>query len=511
MSLGLPQDCYGTPDIERFVKTLSGEHGTVVTAGTDASERHVTPGPDGRVNLTYVLSFDPQVMDGVAYGPNVGPRHFHVAGCQWLLRMGDPRQARPHVIELKDAPKAWRFYSTLGSDATRTEATASYEALSSFAMGGGAGGFEPFQVQGRPVSVFIDGAFDRPVDDIFAAIRRIVTAQRQTFGGAPPPFFHVVLRPRSGVIAGTAVDNAFICFAKKDISPRELHLILAHEMFHTWVPGQLDIALDPSEAQFRHQWFSEGFTEYLARQLLVVDGLMSMNDFAALVNSDLINLADNPHRDATHAAIVSVAKQGAFNAAAKKLAYYRGALIALEWDFQLKAKGNPQGLAALIKELAARVAGAGGTLSESAFFAHMAAQGIDARADFERHIVRGEPISLSPGVLGPGFTFRNVAVPAFDPGFDLELSLKESAIKGVLRTGPAFRAGLRNGMKLKSLRNSNRFANGWRADLPLEITVDNQDGPRQIKFFPRGASRQLRLLQALPPGQGASRVDTEKL
>jgi hypothetical protein len=74
-------------------------------------------------------------------------------------------------------------------------------------------------------------------------IRRIVTLERDWFRDYDQPFYHVTILPRGGIIAGTANDNFFVCFAKHDISREELYVLLAHEMFHTWLPNRLSITL----------------------------------------------------------------------------------------------------------------------------------------------------------------------------------------------------------------------------------------------------------------------------
>nr|7XYO_A Chain A, Aminopeptidase M61 [Myxococcus fulvus]7XYO_B Chain B, Aminopeptidase M61 [Myxococcus fulvus] len=502
LTVRLPEDCYGTPDLHQYVRSFQGMDGVKVSAGGDARERKVFPRPDGRVSLRYVLSFDPRGLDGVSFGPNVGPGHFHVAGCQWLLRLGDAEARRRYVIQVEDAPAGWKLYSSLGGDALRTETTASYEDLTSSALGGGSGGFHRFEVRGKSVSLFVDGAFDVPRQQLFTALERIITSQREWFQEDGPDYFHVALRPRSGIIAGVALDHAFICFAKRESRPTELHLLFAHEMFHAWLPGKLRIEPPKGEPELRHEWFSEGFTEYFARRLLVDARLLPEEALAELFNQDLINLADNPHRAETYEQVVKASRMQAYTSAYKKLAYYRGALMALDWDARLRAQGSGASLGKLLRELHALAAGRGGELSEDAFFDVLAAHGLEGRGDFERHILRGEPITVAPEALGPAFVPRARDVASFDPGLSLEQTFKARVLKGVIPGGPAYEAGLREGMKWVSARNSSRFVNGWRADLPLEIIVEVEGQPRRFAFFPRGPVRTLMLFQPrTPPGE----------
>ncbi len=81
----LPQDCFGMPDIHRFVTKFEGNGGTSVQEEASSAERMVKPDPSGNVSLRYRLSFDPVLMDEYPYAPHTSATHFHLAGCQYLL------------------------------------------------------------------------------------------------------------------------------------------------------------------------------------------------------------------------------------------------------------------------------------------------------------------------------------------------------------------------------------------------------------------------------------------
>jgi predicted metalloprotease with PDZ domain len=400
--------------------------------------------------------------------------------------VGDPATKRLHTVEIFDLPKGWQAYSSLGPDPARMVVKSSYDDMVETSIGAGRGEAERFTVRSKPVSVFVGGEFDIPRAEIFTAVKRIVTLEREWFADFDHPFYTVTILPRSGIIAGTCIPNLFVCFARSDVSRDELNVLIAHEMFHTWLPNKASIAQAKGESALRYEWFYEGFTDYFARTILAEAGLLGPARFAELVNQDIDNLAVNPARNGTFADLLAAQKARKYDTAYKKLAYYRGALIALKWDATIRGAGKGRTLADFIREFCRLAGRRGGKLTEDAFFGLAAEYGIDAKGDLERHIIRGEPISVSAGALGDRFELRDAEVSAFQPGFSIVESFKSSRVAGVVENGPAARAGLRNGMELVGMNNSNRFGNGWRADRPLTVTVRIDGRPCSFEFFPHG-------------------------
>jgi predicted metalloprotease with PDZ domain len=495
VKIKLPQDCFGSPDIYRYVARFEGEAGTVVAEGATDAERTVKPNAAGDVQLQYVLSFDPVKMNDNPYAPHTSANHFHVAGCQFLLPIGDENQKRLYAFEIVDAPQNWRLYSTLNSNARNFEKVASYEELASSAIGGGAES-RVFKVQGKPVSVFLHGKLDLPEKDIYLATERIVKIERGSFDDNGYPFFQIVIAPRGGFVSGYAPSNSFVCFVKPEISKDELTVLLAHELMHNWLPGKIKIVPDKPFTRLRDEWFDEGVTDYLARKLLLDNDLITREKFAELVNQDIINIADNSHRAATYEDLSAAARAGRYNTAYKKLAYYRGALMALNWETELQRKnGKKVKLIDFIRALYRSAAKTDGKISEQAFFDLARGFGLDAKKDLEKFILRGEAISVLPDALGKTYELRQSEVPSFEPGFSLAETFKTRKIVGVIENGAAHRAGLRDGMEFVSIENSNRFANGWSAKKPLVVTIKNQSRTRRAEFFPHGATIKLHLFQ----------------
>lgn len=159
--VGLPADSFGTPNIHEYVTQFEAYAGSSAREGEKADQRIVVPRHDGIVSLKYLLSYDPEAMEDYAYSPNTSPDYFHIAGCQWLLRIGDPKTKRRYSVEFVDAPKDWRLYSSIEKNAARFETVSSYEDLSSSGIGGGRQSYS-FNVEGKPVSIFVHDSFNVP-------------------------------------------------------------------------------------------------------------------------------------------------------------------------------------------------------------------------------------------------------------------------------------------------------------------------------------------------------------
>ncbi len=492
LTVKLPTDNFGTPDLHKYVTRFEGEKGTLVKAGEKDFEKIIQPTPDGFAALRYTISYDPKAMDDYAYAPNTGAAYFHVAGCQWLLHIGGDAQKKLFKVEIVDAPQNWKFYSSKSANAARFETEASYNDWIAAPLGGGEN-VHQFNVKTGRVSVFVHGKYEIPRGRMFSSVEKIVRLQRRWFDDFSQKEFTVVIAPRSGVVAGYAPENSFVCFIKPDATPEQLNRIVAHELFHDWLPNKIEVVQDKKFSGIRFEWLTEGFTDYFARKILTEAGLMSAERFVETINQDLLSIADNPHRAKTYDELAALSKAGKYDSAAKKLAYFRGAVIALEWEAQIKKAGKKKNLSGFIRELFRAAQKTDGKISEQDFYDLAAAYGIDAKADFEKYIGRGEEIVPAADALGKNYQLIESERPSFDAGFSLAETFKTRKISGVDDSGAAYKAGLRDGMKLIAIENSSRFSNAWSAEKPLVVHVEVDGQTRRFEYFPHGKMLKVKL------------------
>jgi predicted metalloprotease with PDZ domain len=110
--------------------------------------------------------------------------------------------------------------------------------------------------------------------------------------------------------------------------------------------------------------------------------------------------------------------------------------------------------------------------------------GHDPRADIARYVERGESIPADSAALGPCAALREIPFGPFDLGFDVSSLNRSAALRGVDRESNAYRAGLRDGQRLRSIS----YAEGA-ATRPVRITIADTVGgaERTIEYLPQGA------------------------
>jgi predicted metalloprotease with PDZ domain len=264
-------------------------------------------------------------------------------------------------------------------------------------------------------------------------------------------------------------------------------------MFHDWLPNKMKIEQDEKYSGVRYEWFNEGFTDYFAPRILLEAGLITTKEFAKQINKAVLNIVDNPHRNETYEDFIAAVRARRFDSTYKKLSYYRGALIALNWDTQLRRAGGKRDLSDFIRQLYGLARKTDGKIPEKSFFGFAASYGIDARGDLERYIMRGEAIKVVSDARIDGFELRETERPLFDPGFSVEQTRKTGKISGVVKGSAAYDAGLRNGLELGRMENSNRFSNSWRDDKPLIVVAKVDGQERTFEFLPHGKKEKVLL------------------
>ena len=121
---------------------------------------------------------------------------------------------------------------------------------------------------------------------------------------------------------------------------------------------------------------------------------------------------------------------------------------------------------------------------------------LNFKSDIEQYIDQGLPIKLPDNSLGI-YQLKPKNIALFYPGFDVIKSASEKIIQGVDTSGPAFQAGLRNGMEYVSRRNSNRWSNNWSDKDPYTVKVVVDGTEKKISFHPIGESISLSIYQRI--------------
>jgi predicted metalloprotease with PDZ domain len=481
--LRMPQNWGGGEKLWRFIKD------PVVTGGTlsrpDEKTWTIKSKPRAPLTVRYrvVSAYDGEPpVDSVTYGqPIVGPDGFYVIG-HTVFVTPEGRDHDKARFAWDPAGSGLVFASdleSLGREAGTVSAISesvavAYKDLTLLQRDAG----------GAPLRLAVRGKFGF-TDAAFADMAaQAITASRAFWGDGKEPFLITLVDqsapPGWTSYRGTGLGNAFAVISTRNVALNDYKLFLAHEYFHTWNSNRIGGLKDGPEEPLGY-WVSEGFTDYYARKLSLRSDFVDLETFVAAWNAALEAYGTSPGRALPNAAI---AERFWNDKAVHKLPYQRGALVALLLDNRLKPKGGLDPVMLAMRDYAKG--------RDPAEWDHAAANllprivkartGVDLTPEIDRWITKGEPIVLSPDAFGGCLTVDGVSRPAFDVGFDADASAKSGVITGVAPDGPAYAAGLRDGMKRLGRQG------GKPGDSSVEIAyiVADGDGRRTIRFKPEG-------------------------
>lgn len=296
------------------------------------------------------------------------------------------------------------------------------------------------------------------------------------FVSSPRPLGAYALVPRAG--------SLLVHLGPSEPWLAPLRVAVTQHLMRSWIGGELRI-LPPSEGgnEAESLWFAEGVARYFAAHALRRLGLITVDDARDFANGLLSAQATSPHRGKSNAAVATLAF-GDPLARAHLMAH--GALYATRLAGLLRLKKGAQSLDDVVAKLVERARTARAPLPSSAWVeAVVGALGPAEKAQFERLIVAGEDVTLSPDALGSCLRGGAGVYTAFDLGFDLDETL-EAVPRTIVRLragGPAARAGL----SATDVLDDATFRYGH-AEAPVTLSVLRDGHKADVKYLPRGVS-----------------------
>lgn len=485
-TLAWPSSWAGDDRLSRWAQDIRVSGAASVAAGGNGT-RTIRAAPGARIVVTYrvvsAYAADPTVEDSQQSYPVVRPTWFYAAG-EALFAAPQGRDDSPATFAWTGAPAGFGF----ASDLQHRRGSGTLAGINESIVIGG----RDLRITNDPRSgvrvatigdyTFAPAAFDALSLKVVAAVRDFWREP------AASPFLITMTpmqpRPTQQSYSGTGRGDAFALWVGADIPLARLGTLLAHEYFHSWNPARLG-GLDDTRGGRLSTWFSEGFTDFYTRRLLVRAGLASPREFADAWNAVLADYAASPYRATSNSA---AAKLFWSNEGAQKLPYQRGALLAALWDARQRDARGVRLDDVLRRQLAdPRAPTMWRTGSAATLFALVArGAGLDVRADIARFVDRGEPVALAPDTFGPCARVATTVRPAFERGWDADATERaNNIVTGLDAASPAFAAGLRNGMRL--LRRSEGIPGDSRVRYVMQ--VDDAGTTRTIAFRPEGRAR----------------------
>ena len=315
--------------------------------------------------------------------------------------------------------------------------------------------------------------------EVLKDVRRIIEEENRFWHAKPMPFFLVTLAPfdeRSGDNNGSGFTNAYMLFlSHEDTMDAERLQLMAHEMFHHWNP----LSMGPRTADAVAQWFTEGFTVYYGGVIPLRTGLTTYSEYLEYLNQWLRRYELSPLRGMNEAAWQSIPH---FSGEGYALSYERGAAIALWADAAIRIRN--QGKASLNNVMVSLLhQQSNGNPVPDFTEERVLAAFSPYLSEHEMQLLRSMAIDGAevplPEKLGDCAVRRSEIQTIVDPGFDEEASFAAKRVTGIVRDGPAYRAGIRDGQELFrwSVYNDDPSK-----DASLGVVIDGQR--KMITFSP---------------------------
>ncbi len=367
---------------------------------------------------------------GNDYRPYVDEQRFHFLGGAGLLRCdifsGEARH--PFVLEFRGCDREGRAAACSFGAGPRLEVEETLDSFCHAVFLGGAVRLHRRDLAGRELLLAIAGTHDFADEQLTDLAAEIVGLERAFFADPGDPLYVITAVPEptkapGSSLGGTGLTRSFALFLARGFpltpgSDTRLRVssLLAHELFHHWNGLLVRKRNDPEGLTY---WFSEGFTEFFTRRLMVRSGIWSVREWLGEWNRCFENFARNPVNTAPGERIVA---EFWTDRAVSDLPYLRGAIVAALLDREIRASSDSaQSLDDFMRE---RVSAArDGEHADTAVLLERIADwtSVEFAEQVRAIVLEGAlpPLDDAEDLFGPLFRLRNVPDPQRAPGATL--------------------------------------------------------------------------------------------
>lgn len=373
-TLHLPNEWASEKQLWRGIKQLALKNATFAAPVSAPQTRMISSAAGADVTVSWMIEQDyggePNFQDTKSLFRATVNEHIVVAALQTILPSielapGDvlgidpsPRTRPPQICDLtivfRGFPKDWALATAFGNTAVQSAKAVGCDALwdANLALG-------DFRVREARdahgiVRLAVRGTWALSDDALLGKFVAGRAAAADAFQDNGPEQLLVSLAataplPKGNAVFGTAFSNGFFGFATPNAPLSSLKVWWNHEQVHYWIPNRLGQIPPDTEAGLA--WFNEGFTDYFSLMNAYRTHELTAKGLGEEVLQRVINgYLKSPVREAPNQKIV----EGFWNdRALQELPYQRGALLALNWNAEIKkASSGEHGLADLIAELA---------------------------------------------------------------------------------------------------------------------------------------------------------------
>jgi hypothetical protein len=386
-----------------------------------------------------------------------------------------PPDEAPHTVHLAwhldGLPPGARGVWSVGEGDQTTVLTTEALAFSFYAVGNvhsepeqGVDKFGLYWLAEPPFDMRRLAADTRRLHDYMAHFFRDESGSYRVFARANP-------YPAGG---GTALLGSFMFgYGNGNVqSPKELQILLAHEMAHNWPKTTAD------EEHAATAWYTEGTAEYYSSALSYRAGIIDLARFTEIVNERADLYYANPLRALTN---VEVGKRFWSEDAAQRVPYGRGFMYLARLDAQVRAKSHGR---RSVDDLVLAMAAAekrGEKMGNVQWRALVVKElGAAAGGEYDDMVV-GKPIEPAAGSFGPCLRPERTTVRPFELGFD---RLRLGVVSQLQPGSAAALAGLKEGdiitamTPLEAVRNDPKRL--------TEVSIRRGESLDTIRYLARG-------------------------
>lgn len=490
-NIRLPDRWSGVDQLYKAVGDVKAEGADLRRTG--ASELVLKHAPNAPIRVSYKVrqQFQGELQAGSPpFRASVLSDRFTALGWAVFAEVGGPA-GRPVSFRWGPTPAGWRVASDLDHGVAHTG-----DLLDSVLMGGDDMQIVEREAAGGRLRVAVHGSWKFQPQDLSELLVKVANASSDFWGDRNDDFFVAVTplaNPRGGSAQyGVGLSDAFSLWTTRDADEASLRHIVTHEHQHVWFPGRLGGVRTGADEPLDY-WLSEGFTDFYTLRLLLRSGEWSLEDYAAALNRILREYASSPVQGAPNAVI-----QAGFweDPHVADLPYQRGLMLAALWDDRLRRSSHGRhDLDDVVMAMKARAEHGEKNAIENLRHAYASLGGEGLDRDLKSLVERGAPVALPADLFGDCAVIRTVQAPTFDRGFDSAATNAEGGVaQGVDPHGPAYRAGLRNGMRIVGR------IGGTESDPTAELAYQVADGAgvKLVRYRPQG--RQVTLQEVVLAG-----------
>lgn len=346
---------------------------------------------------------------------------------------------------------------------------------------------------GRTLRVVLSGVL--PLDDArwLASVVRLADAQRAWLPqgwrwprGTGQVTVMVLGRGDHLLSEGAGRRGGVVLEVGQRAAPVESLELLAHELFHV-VNGHL--LVHKPESELDTLWFKEGVTTYAALRSMVASGLVDEAWFRRRLGELVTHYFENP--GATRWTLARQVARYWSDAAAQRLPYDKGALLALVIDAQLGSDAQGE-LATMrwLRRLLVETAARGEAYELETLRVALEAEGLEASVGFQgfwaRYVLGAEVLPVKRALRRLGWSLKTETEAAPYYGVTLGQDARGSFVSFVDPQGPASSSGLRPGDRLAQPTQLPGVM-----DAPAVLRVRRGSGVTRVVVRPERGQRQV--------------------